>query len=93
MNFDGPQLGTSLGDYNEMKRWAKKNVACFNVGNSSPVVWKKDEEIIIGNLSKNIVKPRSSGGGYKIKKNIKKNVTHKMSYIKNVIFSRLRNKI
>lgn len=50
MNFDGPRLGTSLGDYNEMKRWAKKNVARFNVGNSSPIVWKKDEEIIIGNL-------------------------------------------
>lgn len=50
MNFDGPRLGTSLGDYNETKRWAKKNVARFNVGNSSPIVWKKDEEIIIGNL-------------------------------------------
>ena len=43
MNFDGPRLGTSLGDYNEMKRWAKKNVARFNVGNSSPIVWKKDD--------------------------------------------------
>lgn len=53
MNFDGPQLGTSLGDYNEMKRWAKKNVARFNVGNSSPIVWKKNEEIIIGNLFEN----------------------------------------
>lgn len=53
MNFDGPQLGTSLGDYNEMKRWAKKNVARFNVGNSSPIVWKKGEEIIIGNLFEN----------------------------------------
>lgn len=53
MNFDGPRLGTSLGDYNEMKRWAKKNVARFNVGNSSPIVWKKDEEIIIGNLFEN----------------------------------------
>lgn len=53
MNFDGSQLGTSLGDYNEMKRWAKKNVARFNVGNSSPIVWKKGEEIIIGNLFEN----------------------------------------
>lgn len=53
MNFDGPKLGTSLGDYNEMKRWAKKNVARFNVGNSSPIVWKKGEEIIIGNLFEN----------------------------------------
>lgn len=53
MNFDGPQLGTSLGDYNEMKRWAKKNVARFNVGNSSPIVWKKGEDIIIGNLFEN----------------------------------------
>lgn len=53
INFDGPKLGTSLGDYNEMKRWSKKNVAHFNVGNISPIVWKKDEEIIIGNLFEN----------------------------------------
>lgn len=46
-DFDAPQLGTCLGDLHEMKRWAKRNVGRFLVGNSSPEVWRKDNEVLI----------------------------------------------
>lgn len=48
-DFDAPQLGTRLGDLHEMKRWAKRNVGRFPVGNSAPEVWRKDDEVLILN--------------------------------------------
>lgn len=52
-DFDAPQLGTRLGDLHEMKRWAKRNVGRFLVGNSSPEVWRKDNEVLIFNPFEN----------------------------------------
>jgi len=52
-DFDAPQPGTRLGNLHEMKRWAKRNVGRFPVGNSSPEVWRKDNEILILNPVEN----------------------------------------